>query len=272
MKKIHTPVMLDEVIAAFKPTPSKVFLDCTYGRGGHAEKILSYGSTVYAADRDYGAFAYDKQFECSRFSITRARFSDKMDYPCKFDGILFDFGLSSDQIGTEEMGISFNSNSFLNMDMGMCSRSLYRLVNSETEKFIADIIYNYGNERASRKIAKAIYEYRKRKKIEYTSELVEIINKIVPKGAIQPSTKTFQAFRIYVNDELNEIINGLQQAFALLKEGGVIACISFHSLEDILVKNFGKSINVKCKALLPTRAELISNRRARSAKLRIIRR
>ncbi len=269
--KIHQPVMVQEVLESFQPSPSKVFLDCTFGRGGHTEAILSWGAKVYAIDRDDHAFLYGKGLECQNFAIKRARFSDPMKYNnIKFDGILFDFGVSSDQIENMDFGISFNSESELNMGMGMHTRSLYQFLNSTNEKTIADIIFHYGDEGYSRKIAKAICEFRKKKKIEYTSELVRIVEKIVPRRAIHPATKTFQALRIYINDELNEIAAGLNQAFNLLKDGGKLSCISFHSLEDSLVKNFAKFKNIKAKSITPSRSEILENRRSRSAKMRIL--
>lgn len=265
---IHKPVMLNEVLSLLQPTPSKTFLDCTFGRGGHTKALLEYGATVFGVDRDLDAYAYGKQFEFSRFIMIRGRFSDLPEiFPqnTKFDGVLFDFGLSSNQIEDSSRGISFKTNGPLDMRMGLNTTSAYEFVNSASERELADVIYKYGEERRSRQIAKEIIIARRSKKLTSTYDLVKVISKAVPPSKIDASTRTFQAIRIYINDELREIEAGLKAV-----EGCTTVAISFHSLEDRIVKQYFRSLGSKVKPITPTKSEVFQNRRSRSAKLRYI--
>ncbi len=202
----------------------------------------------------------------------------------KIDGALFDLGISSMEIGESGRGFSFQYDEPLLMTLENpiteTTLTARDVVNSLPEKELADIIYKYGEERFSRPIAKAIVTARRRAKIDSSLQLAEIIAEAVPKGyrngRINPATKTFQALRIFVNDEFGAIEEGLSGAWNLLTPGGRIAVISFHSLEDRIIKNFFKDKAkdsgrlLTKKPIVPTRAEIIKNPRSRSAKLRII--
>ena len=198
---------------------------------------------------------------------------------------MLDLGLSSDQFETSGRGFTFKNDEPLlmtfkkNPDQG--DLTAYQIVNTWEEENIADVIYGYGEEKYSRRIAKAIVNYREKKAIEKTSELVEIISNSVPvfykRGRIHPATRTFQALRIAVNDELNTLKRGLERGFARLASGGRIAVISFHSLEDRIVKNFNKEKEeleqariITKKPIVPSEDEVRENPRSRSAKLRIL--
>jgi 16S rRNA (cytosine1402-N4)-methyltransferase len=267
----HKPVMLNEIIDFFKPCPSKHILDCTFGRGGHTKQFLRHGASVTAIDRDIDAFHYGSSFVFSRFTIKHCKFSElNTDLKGSFDSILFDFGLSSNQIADTDRGISFKTDGPLDMGMGRNNISAYNLVNFANEKYLADTIYEYGEERLSRQVAKSIVDARKKKRITTTSELAEIVRKVVRGRGIDPATRTFQAIRIYVNNELEEIKMGLTRALRLLKPGGKMAAISFHSLEDRIVKNFFKQFKYRSDVIFPSKKEIFDNKRSRSAKLRFM--
>ncbi|MGQ9706063.1 MAG: 16S rRNA (cytosine(1402)-N(4))-methyltransferase RsmH, partial [bacterium] len=200
---------------------------------------------------------------------------------CEVDGIVFDLGLSLYQLFDGKRGFSFLRDSPLDMGMNGSSRSVRELINKMSEDEIADVIYKYGEERFSKKIASLIVKERQIKQIDTTGELVRIIKKAYPTGykRIHPATRTFQALRIWANDELTNLENALSKAIKLLRVGGVLLIISYHSLEDRIVKRIFKEMEV-CgrykvitkKPIRPTREEVYLNRRARSAKLRGLRR
>lgn len=298
----HIPVLLNEMIEALQIKPQGVYIDATYGGGGYTHKILdSVDCRVIGLDRDPDARVRAQrtsQEYGDRFTFWQGTFSDLPDlmerHSLQFvDGIVFDFGVSSFQIDEADRGFSFRFDGPLDMRMSQNGPSAADVVNSTPEKELADIIYQYGQERRSRAIAKAICIQRKVKKFETTLELANLVKSIIGgrPDAQHPATLTFQALRIFVNNELIEIEAGLSFTEKYLKPGGRLVTISFHSLEDQLVKSFirRKSLKVKKQSrLLPgelppaaptfidlypkgisaSEAEMKQNSRSRSARLR----
>jgi len=293
----HIPVMLNEVLKALNPQDGKTYADCTFGNGGYSEAILKAADCkVIAIDRDPNVIEranelmkqYGRRFEF--YSGCFGGIKDIIKEP--LDGIVFDIGVSSMQLDQPERGFSYAKDATLDMRMSCEGLSAADVVNNTPEKELADILYNFGEERKSRQIAARIAEARKIKPIETTKELAEIIYKVIYKktGQPDPATRTFQALRIAVNDELGELKNGLEQGTSLLKPNGVMVVVTFHSLEDRIVKTFfnektGKKTGVsrymplsdksieaefsECsKAISPTDEEIAQNSRAHSAKLR----
>lgn len=298
----HIPVLLQEVISGLAPQAGKLYIDATFGRGGYTRAILeSADCRVIGIDRDPEAISMGKQFEQEfpeRFQILKGSFSQLTELlqsinVTKIDGIAFDFGVSSPQLDTAERGFSFRMDGPLDMRMGDEGQTAADLVNTESEEDLANIIYRYGEEHASRKIARAIVNKRVETPFTRTSELADLIASIMPRrDETHPATKTFQAIRIAVNDELREIEIALPQTENLLNAGGRLAVVTFHSLEDRIVKNFlrdrsGKNSHgsrhrpqivqdnaptfklVANKAIKPSNDEVRSNPRARSSKLRV---
>lgn len=304
----HKPVLFEEVMENIIIKDRKaVYVDCTLGGGGHAEGILGLsheGSQVIALDQDQEAieFAKEKLKEYKdRLHILKGNFKDidTLVYFSgheKVDGILMDIGVSSNHLDNIERGFSYRFDAKLDMRMNQELKiSAYNVVNDFTEKEIADIIYKYGEEPKSRKIAKNIVEYRKTKKIETTLELSDIIIKSIGKSMKKhPSKRTFQAIRIYVNKELEVLEEAMNKAINLLNPRGRLLIITFHSLEDRLVKEkFREYANpCTCPSELPVcvcnkksmgkiitrkpitagKEEVKENNRAHSAKLRIFER
>jgi 16S rRNA (cytosine1402-N4)-methyltransferase len=292
---IHKTVLLKESIHGLNIQSGDIYLDGTLGSGGHAEyalELLKGDIRVIGLDKDIEALARSKkrleQYKNVIFIESNFGDLDKVLRDLKIekvDRIMLDIGLSSDQFETSGRGFTFKNNEPLLMtfkkDPHPGDLTAYEIINGWQEESIADIIYGYGEERYSRRIAHAIVAYRENKKIENTNELVEIIQNAVPffyrRGKIHPATRTFQALRITVNDELNTLKEGLRKGFGKLNRGGRMAVISFHSLEDRIVKNFNKEkeeigeakIIIK-KPITPTDLEIKNNPRSRSAKLRII--
>ncbi|MDC2986925.1 16S rRNA (cytosine(1402)-N(4))-methyltransferase RsmH [Candidatus Pelagibacter bacterium] len=295
----HFPVMLNEVIRLSSISAGERFIDCTFGGGGYSKEILKFPNThVHAIDRDKNVLSIAKKLETkfpSRFKFHQSKFSelDKITND-NVDTIIFDLGLSSIQLNDLERGFSFKSNKKLNMTMGLNEISALDVINNLSETDLKSVIKILGEETEASKIAKNIVSQRIKKKISNTADLVQIIEKSKKKNfssRINPCTKTFQALRIFVNKEITELINGVISATKKLKPGGKIIIISFHSIEDKIVKyffsNFSnnkskpsryfpeskdfKSIlfqDYKNKTLKPTKEELIKNSRSRSAKLR----
>ena len=293
----HIPVMLNEVIEYLNPQDGKVYVDATFGNGGYSREILKRANCrVIAIDRDPTvvptAEALKKEFP-ERFSFvsgTFGHFSELINE--SVDGAVFDIGVSSMQIDDANRGFSFMHDGELDMRMSCSGKSAKDLVNTLSEKELADILYLYGEERKSYQIARKIVQYRQAKKIETTKELAEIVYSVIYKkhDEIDPATRTFQALRIAVNDELSELENGLYGATLRLKPKGALVVVSFHSLEERIVKNYfkeksGKKSNVSrylpaqeaveqpyfsfcSKAICPQDSETSKNPRARSAKLR----
>ncbi len=301
MNSVHKTVLLKETIDGLNLSDKSIVVDATFGGGGHSLEICKrYPKVkVIALDQDKSAFKKAKEkfkgIKCD-ISFINSNFRN-LDEVIKeeVDGFIFDLGLSSDQLENSGRGFSFMKSEplFMTMKENPSSEDLTALdvVNTWGEENLANIIYGFGEERLSRKIAKGIVDARKKKKIETTTELVEIISGSVPakyrNGKIHFATKTFQAIRIAVNDELGALSAGLEKGFNVLKKGGRISVISFHSLEDRVVKKFfkekaekgeAKSIPARNefhsggnkKVILASVEEVKENPRARSAKLRIL--
>ena len=300
--------MINEIISFLPLSKSINVIDATFGGGGYSKTILEKFNVnqLLAIDRDPISKIFAKEIE-SKFSnftlindkfskieeiVNNTKFKDK-----KFDIILFDIGTSSNQIDNAQRGFSFNKSGPLDMRMGASDKNAYDIINNYEEKNLADIIYQYGEERYSRVIAKEIVKNRKIKFISDTIELSNIIKKCLPKknqlkNKIHPATKTFQAIRIYVNDELSELKTSLEKTLKILNKDGLILVVSFQSLEDRIVKDFfnhnsGKRWRssrhypelpdklatqlkiITKKPILPSASEILENPRSRSAKLRV---
>jgi len=303
----HKPVLFDEVIDNIITEKKAVYVDCTLGGGGHTEGILeksSDNSVVIGIDQDMEAIGYVKK-RLKKYGDKLQVFQDNFrnidtivyfaGYD-KVDRILMDIGVSSNQLDNIERGFSYRYEAKLDMRMNKdLSVSAYDVVNKFSEKEIADIIYKYGEEPKSRKIAKNIVEYRKNKKIETTVELSDIIIKSIGKSMKKhPSKRTFQAIRIFVNKELEVLEEALDKAVNLLNKGGKLLVITFHSLEDRMVKEKFRKYENPCicppeipvcvcnkkslgkvitkKPIVAKDEELETNNRAHSAKLRIFER
>lgn len=297
----HISVLLNEVVEGLAVHDNGVYVDATFGRGGYTKAILDAANCmVYGIDRDPEAVAVGYEFEKeypNRFKILKGPFSDIQVLlndvnVTEVDGIAFDLGVSSPQLDTAERGFSFRFDGPLDMRMGDEGETAADIVNFTEEDDLANLIYKYGEERASRKIAKAIVMQRKEQKFTRTLELAQLIEKIMPRGDTHAATKTFQALRIAVNAELEELEQGLAASEELLADKGRLAVVTFHSLEDRIVKNFLKekagkvsrgsrhmpdiSVHTNAsfqlinnKAIAATREETKENPRSRSAKLRV---
>ncbi|MBM3598907.1 MAG: 16S rRNA (cytosine(1402)-N(4))-methyltransferase RsmH [Alphaproteobacteria bacterium] len=302
----HVPVMGREVAAALRPRDGAVFVDGTFGRGGYAEALLNAARcTVWGIDRDPQAVAHGKTLAArydGRLSVIDGRFSE-MDRLIRargldaVDGVALDLGVSSPQLDDPARGFSFRQDGPLDMRMESQGASAADVVNSKTEADLADIIFRLGEERHARRIARAIVARRTTRPVTRTSELADIVRAVVPRSrdGIDPATRTFQALRLYVNDELGQLDHGLSAAEAILAPGGRLAVVSFHSLEDRRVKTFLRrragaaprgsrhrpepSLEtgaerppsfrlIERQAVRPTAAEMAANPRARSARLR----
>ncbi len=292
---IHKSVLLHESIDSLNIKAGDIYLDGTLGSAGHARYALEKVNgnlTVIGLDRDTEALARSKKrlIDYKNINLHEGSYGDIakiLDQQGieKVHSIMLDLGLSSDQFETSGRGFTFKNDEPLLMtfkkDPKEGDLTAHEIVNTWQEENIADIIYGYGGERYSRRIAKSIVNYREKKSIETTAELVEIVNGAVPsfykKGKIHPATRTFQALRITVNDELNTLKKGLKEGFERLHDGGRMAVISFHSLEDRIVKNFnkekaemGEAKIITKRPIIASNEELKENPRSRSAKLRIL--
>ena len=242
----HFPVMLDEIIELSSPSLGGIFVDCTFGGGGYSKAILKFPKTkVIGFDRDksavFEAKKVEKKFQ-KRFKFFRLKFSqiDKI-LTRDFDTIVFDLGLSSIQLNNLKRGFSFKSKDSLDMTMGLSDISAQDVINNLSEEKLKLIIKILGEEKDASKIAKNIATARLEKKITRVDELVKIIERSKKKKftqKINPSTKTFQALRIFVNKEVTELVKGITNASKLLKPGGKIIVVSFHSIEDKVIKYF----------------------------------
>ncbi len=287
MESVHKTVLLQETIDGLNLKPNAVVLDGTFGGGGHSlEMCRRYpGTKIIAYDQDKSVFRKaEEKFDDCDITYVNANFR-QIGNVNEIDGIIFDLGLSSDQLENSGRGFSFMKDEPLIMTMKENPSSeditAHEVVNTWEEESLADIIYGYGEEKQARPIAKKIVEWRKRQEIKTTFDLVKIIEEAIParfrKGKIHCATKTFQAIRIAVNDELGALAEGLEKGFQALKVGGRMSVISFHSLEDRVVKRFFKKLADEKKALLinkkpiiASKEEIKNNPRARSAKLRIL--
>ncbi|MBI1171859.1 16S rRNA (cytosine(1402)-N(4))-methyltransferase RsmH [bacterium] len=297
----HVPVLLRPLLAAVAPV-SGVWLDGTFGAGGYARGLLEAGADrVIGIDRDPLAHQMAAPWAGAygdRLRLVEGTFSD-LDHLAgePLDGVVLDLGISSMQIDQPERGFSFQKDGPLDMRMSQAGRSAADIVNGAGEGEIADILYHYGEERASRRIAHAIVETRAKAPFETTLQLAEVIARCLPRpkpGQSHPATRSFQALRIAVNAEFTELAQGLAAAERALKPGGLLAVVTFHSLEDRIVKRFfqlasGAEANanryapakaettarftlVNKRAIEADEAELAENPRARSARLRVARR
>jgi 16S rRNA (cytosine1402-N4)-methyltransferase len=288
----HVPVLLDKVIEILKPETGKFFVDCTAGRGGHLAEILKRlpaDGIVVGIDQDEEMIAYlrDKFSDDSRASFVHGNFGDALDLlrdnAGQVDGILYDLGYNSVQLEESGRGISFLRDEPLLMTYkahpGDDDLTAAKIVNSWNEDDLRRVIRDYGEEKFAGRIAAKIVEMRRKKRIVSTNELVAVITAALPKsyehGRINPATRTFQALRIAVNDELDILKRGLESGWNLLNNGGRMAVISFHSLEDRIVKDFMRAKKIEKMAEVLTKKPLIAedgemrnNPRARSAKLR----
>ena len=278
----HIPVMLNEVLEYLSPVDGGIYFDGTFGGGGYTRAILeSCNCRVIATDRDENVlpnvekikqdFGERFMFSLSRFSdIEHVLASNNLD---KIDGIVLDVGVSSFQIDDPERGFSFNKCGDLDMRMGLNEMSALDAIRNLKEADLADIIYEYGEERASRRIAKAIKQ--NCAKIHTTMDLANVIHSVMPRNFKRDTaTKTFQALRIFVNNELEELEFILKYGINFLGDCGRVVVVSFHSLEDRVVKNVFNSVeNAKIltkKPIVPSDDELNYNQRSRSAKLRAL--
>jgi 16S rRNA (cytosine1402-N4)-methyltransferase len=294
----HIPVMLAQVLTWLDPKPTQIIVDGTFGAGGYSRAILEKGASIIGFDRDITAITngFDMvQGANGQLTLVNERFSQMQSALNslgheKVDSIVLDIGVSSMQFDEGERGFSFRFDGPLDMRMGLTKKSAADLVNTLKEEELANLIYMYGEERASRPIAKAIVKARAEKPITTTFELVNVITQVlwIKANEIHPATRTFQALRIAVNEELYELEQALIAAEKLLKPQGRLVVVTFHSLEDRIVKNFlnarlGKaegsrhmpqvsvqpaSFKLLTKAIAADKAEASLNPRSRSAKLR----
>lgn len=302
MSQAHIPVLLGEVMEALAIHPEGTYLDATFGRGGHSRAILERlgpAGRLFALDRDPQAVAAGQGWADSRFTIIHAPFSDMADALAErgvagMDGILMDLGVSSPQLDAPERGFSFRFDAPLDMRMDTSrGTSAAEWLEQADEAEIAQIVRDFGEERFAKRIARTLVAARNLSPITTTGQLARLVA-----GAVRtrergqdPATRTFQAIRIHINRELEELVAALPQAVGLLKPGGRLAVISFHSLEDRLVKRFLReqasgpqipsdiplpadqlptgSLRLVGKAMRPGAAEAAANPRARSAVLRV---
>ena len=295
----HYPVLLKELISIISPQHGGTFIDCTFGQGGYTKKILSYKNTqVIALDRDTDCQREAEKILAkfqNRFIFKNKKFSQLDNLKIKNEnirGVIFDLGYSYAQIKDPKKGLSFNSLGELNMQMGLNNFSAKDVINKLEEKELEKIFKFFGDEKESRKIAKQIYKLRNIREIN-TKNLVELVEKVKRKKNFKThsATKVFQALRIFVNKEISELIYGLIAATKILKKNGVLAVVTFHSLEDKIVKYFFKSLSEKKsvsryvpkidqaetlfkilekKPKTPSVKELQENLSSRSAKLRYV--
>ncbi len=289
----HTPVLLKEMLSLLSPQDGGIYVDATFGAGGYSKAILkSADCKVYAIDRDETVTKFYDDLSVrypDRIKLFIEKFSNIKNLLDSnniegIDGIVFDIGVSSMQLDNGDRGFSFLHDGPLDMSMDNSSYiNASTFVNALREEEIANTIYNYGGEHHSRKIARAIINARKKKTIKTTFELADIVRSVVFRGKskIDPATRTFQAIRIWVNDELGELEKGIKAASEILSENGKLIVVTFHSLEDRIVKTFFKDLcatDCKTFSLLNKKVieasieEVSANPRSRSAKLRAIQR
>ena len=295
----HYPVLLNELISIITPQHGGTFIDCTFGQGGYTKKILSFSDTrVIALDRDKestkNADLIKKKFQ-NRLIFKNKKFSQLTDLKLKnqkINSVIFDLGYSYTQIKDPSKGLSFNSKGKLNMQLGINDFSAKEVINKLGKNELEKIFKFFGEEKESKKIANQIFIERKNKELD-TQSLVQLIDKTKRKKNFKThnATKIFQALRMFVNKEVSELIYGLIAATKVLKKGGVLAVVTFHSIEDRIVKYFFKSLSenksisrympkmdqpdtlfdlLKKKPITPTIKELRDNFPSRSAKLRYV--
>lgn len=295
----HIPVLLNEIVEAVAPHEGDIVIDGTFGGGGYTKAILNKAKCrVFAIDRDPDAIERGKQLSKEldgRLEMFEGCYGDMAALVNqKVNAVVLDIGVSSFQIDEADRGFSFREDGPLDMRMAQAGESAADVVNTYDEKDLADIIYKYGEERHSRRVARAIVDARREENISTTGQLARIVRSVVrqAKDKIDPATRTFQGLRIYVNDELGELERGLEAAEQLLLPGGRLVVVTFHSLEDRIVKKFFKERSggnarankyapdlgdngpkptfkvINRKPIAPTDEECRENPRARSSKLR----
>lgn len=286
----HQPVLLKEAIDFLNVKSGEFYLDATCGGGGHSEAILKKGGKVLGLDCDQEAVDFSKKrlkkacpnasFKIIKNNFVNLKHICQLEKVSNLAGIIFDLGTSFHQLETPERGFSFSLNEDLDMRMDLSLRvTAKNLINGLGKKELYELFTRFGEEKLARPIVKAILWQRRKNPIKTTKELADIISYVYKKnklrGKIHPATKIFQALRIIVNDELNNLKKALPQAINLLKGKGRLVVISFHSLEDKIVKDFLRRESEKgilkvltSKPVIPTKEELEKNHRCRSAKLR----
>ncbi len=295
LEKKHFPVLLDEIIKIISPRYSGTFLDCTFGQGGYSEKILENSNNkVIAFDRDINVIKISEKLKNkykNRFEFNHKKFSEIKNINNEnIKAIIFDLGYSTEQIFDDQKGLSFSSRGKLNMKMGLNSFSAHEAINKLEKDELKKIFKYFGDERDAKKISQAIFRKRN-KHIIQTEDLVDIINKEKKNYnfKINKSTKVFQSLRIFVNQEISELIFGLINAYKLLPVNGYIVVVTFHSIEDRIVKFFFKNYSedkkisryfpsqknenkifkiLNKKPIIPSNEEIKKNPPSRSAKLR----
>ncbi len=297
--KKHYPVLLREIISVITPQHGGTFIDCTLGQGGYTKEILKFKDTkVISLDRDINCQIIGKKIEeqfPDRFSFKNLKFSKLNNLKLKNEnikGVIFDLGYSYEQIKDHKKGLSFNSTGKLNMMMGLNRFSANEVINNLEDKELEKIFRYFGDEKDAKAISRNIVKERMLKKLQ-TEDLVEIIDKSKKKRnfKVHSATKTFQALRIFVNKEISELINGLMNSVKILKKDGILAVVTFHSIEDKIVKYFFKSLSEHKsisryepkmdqkkilfkmplkKPIFPSQKEVKENPPSRSAKLRYI--
>jgi 16S rRNA (cytosine1402-N4)-methyltransferase len=297
---LHAPVLLDEAIAALAPRAEAIYVDGTFGLGGYSRALLAAANCrVIAIDRDPASIAIGGELARAhpgRFTVVEGRFGDMAALLAALSvsavaGIALDLGVSSPQLDDPERGFSFRADGPLDMRMGREGATAADLVNNLSETALANLIYIYGEERFARRVARAIVAARREAPLTRTAELARIVRAAVPvSGTIDPATRTFQALRMEVNDELGELERALLAAERLLAPGGRLVIVAFHSLEDRKVKEFLRQRSaaapqgsrhrpalpartpsfrlISRKPIMPGPAEIARNPRARSARLR----
>ena len=292
----HISVLLNEIVEALDAKPGETIIDGTFGAGGYTRAILATGATVVGFDRDPTVLKFTEGLPADRFRLIQDRFSHMAEHfePQSVDGVVLDIGVSSMQLDEAERGFSFMRDGPLDMRMSDTGPTAADLVNELDHTELARILYVYGEEHASRRIASFLVRRREERKFERTLDLAHVIERALGgrKGAkVHPATRSFQGLRIAVNEELAELEAGLAAAERILKPGGRLAVVTFHSLEDRIVKNYlaeraGRTAGgsrhlpqapagapasfelIANKAIAPGEAELAANPRARSSKLR----
>jgi len=298
-KSKHYPVLLKEIISIISPQYGGTFIDCTFGQGGYTKEILKFSNTkVIAIDRDIESKKVADQFKknfADRFLFKNMKFSQLKNLKLKNEnikGVFFDLGYSLNQMKDHKKGLSFSSKGRLNMKLGLNDFSATEVINKLTFNDLEKIFKYFGDEKDAKKIANRIVKERVNYEIK-THDLVNIIDSVKKRNnsKIHKSTKVFQAIRIFVNREISELINGLINATKILKKDGVLAVVTFHSLEDKIVKYFFRSLSenksisryqprikqsepllsmIERKPIIPSKQELTENAPSRSAKLRFV--
>ena len=292
---LHSPVLLEESVKFLIQNINGTYIDCTFGRGGHSNLILdkiSKKASLYSYDRDPEAVHYASSIKNNNFKIFHDSFSNISSYHKEqsVDGIIYDLGTCSTHLDNAERGFSFNKDGPLDMRFDNSNGlTVSDWINKADKKEIMDVLYTFGDEKHSKLISEAIISHREKYLIDTTSKLAKIIEEIYPdkKIKIHPATKSFQAFRIFINNELDEFKKSLQSAKKIIKTNGIIVTIAFHSLEDNIIKNFFKPsiksfpkdiplnneqesfFDCIAKKVRPSDFEIKNNPRSRSAIMRV---